>query len=470
MNYIIFMPDEMRAESVGCYGHPFVQTPNLDRLAEEGTLFEQCHVQNPVCSPCRCSFATGQYPHTNGHRTLWNLVKPYEHNLFRYMKEAGYDVWIYGKNDLFAAETIPLSTDVFVAKEVENPPVVPPKSATGNIDDFLLEPMDCGDDGVFDYPNVMAGIEKVKNWKPGDKPFVLFLPLLYPHCPYTVPKEYYDLYMDADIELRGHGEDKPEFHGLIRSYRSLNDAEALRKVQAVYLSMITYSDKLLGQLMSALEDSPANEETLLIATSDHGDYAGDYGLVEKWPDGFEDVLTRVPLIVKGPGVQKGHRVEGQVELLDLMPTVLESAEIEPQHLFFGKSLWSALKGGNGDLDRVVYGDGGYDQHEPYCFEGWGTRDADIMFPGGVYYHKALQQQEHPLSVCRTTMMRTLSYKLIYRTSGDCELYDLKKDPKELQNVYHSSEYTEIVREMESKLLNWYVKTSDMVPMTSESRK
>ena len=93
-----------------------------------------------------------------------------------------------------------------------------------------------------------------------------------------------------------------------------------------------------------------------------------------------------------------------------------------------------------------------------------------MFPGGVYYHKALQQQEHPLSVCRTTMMRTLSYKLIYRTSGDCELYDLKKDPKELQNVYHSPEYTEIVREMESKLLNWYVKTSDTVPMTSDSRK
>ena len=151
MNYIIFMPDEMRAESVGCYGHPFVQTPNLDRLAEEGTLFEQCHVQNPVCSPCRCSFATGQYPHTNGHRTLWNLVKPYEHNLFRYMKEAGYDVWIYGKNDLFAAETIPLSTDVFVEKKAINPPAVPPKSATGNVDDFLLEPMDCGDDGVLDY-------------------------------------------------------------------------------------------------------------------------------------------------------------------------------------------------------------------------------------------------------------------------------------------------------------------------------
>lgn len=469
MNYILFMPDEMRAESVGCYGHPFVQTPNLDRLAEQGTLFEQCHIQNPVCSPCRCSFATGQYPHTNGHRTLWNLVKPYEHNLFRYMKEAGFDVWVYGKNDLFAAESIPLSTDVFVELQAEHPPTEKPQSATGNIDDFLLEPMKCGDDGVKDYANVMAGIEKILGWKPGDKPFVLFLPLLFPHCPYTAPEEYYDLYKDAPIELRGHGENKPEFHALIRNYRSLNDPEALKKVHAVYLSMVTYSDKLLGSLMDALDRSAAKDDTLLIAVSDHGDYAGDYGLVEKWPDGFEDILTRVPLIVRGPGVKAGHRAKGQVELLDLLPTMLEAEQIEPQHLFFGQSLWPALHGGDGDLERAVYGDGGYDLHEPYCFEGWGTRDANLMFPGSVYYHKALQQQEHPLSVCRTTSMRTLDYKLIYRTSGEHEFYDLKQDPKQLHNVYSNRAYTERIQQMQNDLLTWYLKTSDTVPMTSDSR-
>lgn len=469
MNYVLFMPDEMRAESVGCYGHPFVETPNLDRLAEEGTLFEQCHVQNPVCSPCRCSFVTGQYPHTTGHRTLWNLVKPYEHNLFRYMKEAGYDVWVYGKNDMFAQESIPLSADEFVEKQAEHPPKEKPQSATGNIDDFLLEPMKCGEDGVKDYANTMAGIEKIKNWKPGDKPFVLFLPLLYPHCPYTAPEAYYDKYLNQEIELRPHGEGKPEFHHLIREYRSLNDEDALKKVQAVYLSMITYSDMLLGRLMDALETSPAGEDTLLIATSDHGDYAGDYGLVEKWPNGFEDVLTRVPLIVRGPNVAKGHRVKNQVELLDLLPTFLESAGVEPQHTFFGHSLWPQLKGGEGDPERAVYSDGGYDLHEPHCFEGWGDRDADLMFPGGVYYHKALQQQEHPLSVCRTTMLRTLRYKLIYRTDGEHELYDLEKDPKELCNVYGQEEYAAVSLKLERDMLRWYAATSDTVPMTSDSR-
>ena len=113
MNYVFFFPDELRAETLSVYGHPSIKTPNFDRLAREGVTFDQCHVQNTVCSPSRCSLVTGQYVHSNGHRSLWNLIKPYEKNLFRYMKEASYEVRIYGKNNLFSPESIPLSADVF---------------------------------------------------------------------------------------------------------------------------------------------------------------------------------------------------------------------------------------------------------------------------------------------------------------------------------------------------------------------
>ena len=89
LNYVFFFPDEMRAESLRCYGNKQIETPNYDRLARQGVRFEQCHVQNPVCSPSRCCLFTGQYVHTAGHRTLWNLLKPYEHNLLHYFKEAG---------------------------------------------------------------------------------------------------------------------------------------------------------------------------------------------------------------------------------------------------------------------------------------------------------------------------------------------------------------------------------------------
>ncbi|MDR0719585.1 MAG: sulfatase-like hydrolase/transferase, partial [Treponema sp.] len=82
-NYIIFFPDELRAETLSIYGNTKMKTPNFDRLAGQGVRFDQCHVQNPVCSPSRCSLFTGQYIHAAGHRSLWNLLKPHEHNLFK---------------------------------------------------------------------------------------------------------------------------------------------------------------------------------------------------------------------------------------------------------------------------------------------------------------------------------------------------------------------------------------------------
>ena len=104
MNFVFFFPDEMRAESASCYGHPLVHMPNFDRLAEEGVRFDQCHVQHTVCTPSRCSLMTGLYPHVSGHRTLWHLLRPHEPSLFRYLKEGGYHIVWYGKNDLYSQE------------------------------------------------------------------------------------------------------------------------------------------------------------------------------------------------------------------------------------------------------------------------------------------------------------------------------------------------------------------------------
>ena len=115
VNLVIFQPDEMRAESVTCYGHPVVRMPNYGRLAAEGVLFEQCHVQHTVCSPSRCSMMTGWYPHISGHRTLWHLLRPHEPSLFGYLREAGYHVEWFGKNDLYAPESFPRCVDRFTS-------------------------------------------------------------------------------------------------------------------------------------------------------------------------------------------------------------------------------------------------------------------------------------------------------------------------------------------------------------------
>ena len=98
MNYVVFFTDEMRAENLGCYGHPLAKTPNYDRLAAEGTLFENHYVANPVCVGSRCSLFTGWYPHVNGFRSLLNFISPNDPNFLKELKDAGYQVVMYGKN------------------------------------------------------------------------------------------------------------------------------------------------------------------------------------------------------------------------------------------------------------------------------------------------------------------------------------------------------------------------------------
>jgi choline-sulfatase len=104
-NLILFMPETLRADSLGCYGHPLVKTPNIDRFAAQGVRFEQAHVQNTVCGPTRCSLMTGWPVHVRGHRSLYYFLRPDEPQLFRYLKGNGYDVYWYGKNDLLATDS-----------------------------------------------------------------------------------------------------------------------------------------------------------------------------------------------------------------------------------------------------------------------------------------------------------------------------------------------------------------------------
>src|SRR5438552_11264271 len=105
-NIVLFVPDELRADALACYGNPVVRTPHFDRLAKMGTRFESCHVQFPVCGASRCSLATGWPTSVRGHRSLYYFLKPNEPNLFRYLRQAGYDVFLFGKNDVLAPETL----------------------------------------------------------------------------------------------------------------------------------------------------------------------------------------------------------------------------------------------------------------------------------------------------------------------------------------------------------------------------
>jgi len=345
---------------------------------------------------------------------------------------------------------------------------------------MLTDPTDGMVNETQDYKNVMSAIEFLRERKDADDdtPFFIFLPLLNPHPPYSVPEPFYSA-IDPDslppLKRVSANSSKPDYYELIREYRNLTslDDEFWRKLNSVYLGSISFSDHMFGMLMDAVDELGHRDDTTVTVFSDHGDYAGDYGLVEKWPSGLEDVLTRVPLIIRSPEGQP-NIVEEQVQLFDIVPTMLELANINASHVHFGSSLApQVLLGVGGDPLRRVYAEGGYSTREPRDFEG-DDSSGGMPEDGTDYYPKNLQQQEVPLSVCRAVMIRTLEYKLIYRsdwsdTDHDSELYDLRADPNELTNVYNVDEYRSIRDQLKMELLEWYMLTSDVTPWVEDDR-
>jgi choline-sulfatase len=485
-NIILFMPDELRADSLACYGNPVTRTPNFDRLAAQGTRFANCHVQFPVCGASRCSMLTGWPTSVRGHRSLQYFLRPEEPNLFRYLKRGGYDVFWYGKNDALAANSFldsvtewsemgksGLGTSAFFGGDSKS-------GATPGSYSFLYPPR--GErTKMYEYALIQAAID-ILNRKESDKPFCIFLPLVEPHPPYTAPKDFYEMYDPGGLPPLAKPDlpRKPSHMAGMRDYyglRRLSD-QTFRKIRAVYYGQVSYTDWLLGELLEAVEKSNHEKDTAIFVMSDHGDYAGDFGLVEKWTSGLEDCLTHVPLIVKAPGGATGVQALDMVELFDVMQTCLDLGGVEAQHTHFARSLFPQMRGGAGDRNRAAFAEGGYNIYEPQCFENHGAPP-----PGSVtheqgpapqslenaYNGKTFLQTEHPQTVSRSSMVRTREHKLIVRPQGQCEMYSYASDPLEENNLYGDSSVRQVQDQLQQRLLYWYVNTTGIAPFDQDPR-
>jgi choline-sulfatase len=290
------------------------------------------------------------------------------------------------------------------------------------------------------------------------------------HPPFTAPADFYQMYDPAKMPaLRPSNlPRKPNFYEAIRQTRRLDRlTEAdYRRIQAVYLGMVSYSDWMLGELMAALDRTGHTKDTALFLFSDHGEWGGDYGLVEKWPSACDDVLTHVPLIARVPGLTKpGHVSAEIVELYDIMATCLDLSGTRAQHTHFARSLMPQLRGEPGDADRAAFCEGGYNRYEPQCFEPM----RDFQSPENIYYPKVKLQNDHPETITRATMIRTLDSKLVLRPDGQSEFYDLKRDPNELHNVYGERSYAVQQDALHARMLDWYIRTSDIAPRQHDPR-
>jgi len=466
-NLVLFMPETLRADAV--FGDPAGRavTPHMDALGDEGVRFERCYAQHSVCSPSRCSMFTGLYPHTTGRRTLGTLLRPHEHNLFRDLREAGYETVVFGKNDLMFPETTKLSFDAWTpdVQAEDTGPAGPYPEGHRLYYSFLYGKV--GRDDREWRDGDWACVQSALNYlgRDHDKPFCIFLPLSFVHPPYLAPEPFYSMYDRAKMPppIEADAARKRRYVRMIREHYRLGEMtdDEWREIRALYFAMTSRVDHQLGQIVAKLKERRLWDRTAVFCFSDHGDFCGDYGLVEKWFSACEDCILRVPLIFRAPGQAAVGGRHALAEMADLYPTVLDVAGVEDRHYHFGRSLLPLCDPAAADVHRdVVFGEGGHNIDESHIH--------DIAFQyGGIYYQKHHLWQVDPAVMAKAWMVRDERHKYIYCPEEFDELYDMEADPGETTNLADDPAMAEIIRRMRDRLLAWMSRTADHVAEDEE---
>lgn len=482
---LIFNPDEWRGDVLRHVGNPAAVTPNIDRMAAtDGVSFSRAFCQNPVCTPSRCSFMTGWYPHVHGHRTMYHMLRPHEPMLLRTLRENGYFVWWGGKNDVVPGQA---GFDAFCDVKHQ----VPQRTGLAGRGHFERTRGGPDDDTYYsfyvgridppegqapyrdgDWHHVLGAVEFIRS-APKDRPLCIYLPLGYPHCPYAVEEPWYGMIDRSKMPPRIPARDDPNEPSMLTGIRRRQrmhtwTEERWTELRATYYGMCARVDHQFGLVLGALKEAGLYDETAVFFFSDHGDFVGDYGLVEKNQNTFEDCLSRVPLIVKPPaGAAVKPRVcDALVELIDVPATVEALTGIAPGHTHFGRSLLPLVAGATDEHRDAVFCEGGRLHGERHCME---LESSSSQVPTGFYWPRVnLQQSEGPEHT-KAVMCRTRDFKYVRRLYESDEFYDLRADPgEEVNRIDDPALATEVARHKE-RLLTFFLETGDVVPFDTDER-
>ena len=436
-NVLLITIDDMNDWVGYLKGHPKVQTPNIDRLADRGLAFTNAHVQAPICNPSRTSFLTGLRPTTTGVYALgpWfrELPQYADHvTLPQYFEAQGYKTLTTGKvyHDAYPPKESRIDGPEFTVWGFHGGffprPEKPLVENTGHpLVDWGVYPED--DAEQDDWKVADWAIEQLKNLRK-DEPFFLSVGFRHPHVPLYTTQKWFDLYSEDEEllpeVLANDRDDIPRFawylHWRLPEPRlawvqMINQWEP--KVHA-YLASISFADMLVGRVLDALESEGFAENTIVVLLSDHGYHMGSKGITGKNTLWHES--TRVAYIFAGPGVtEKGKQTDEPVELLDLYPTLIDLAGLPEKKGLDGHSLLPILK------------DAGQKREWP-----------------------AICTQGPDNNAVITTQWRYIQY-----ADGSRELYNIKDDPNEWENLANCIEYEPI---MES-LANYIPKSATPAP-------
>ncbi|MDP7304796.1 MAG: sulfatase, partial [Pirellulaceae bacterium] len=339
-NVLFIAVDDLRVE-LGCYGSAHVKSPNIDRLASQGTLFERAYCQQTVCNPSRASLLTGLRPDA---LRVWDLPTHFRQNrpdavtLPQVFKQSGYHAQCVGKifhnwrQDDWKGDAVSWSVPSMLhynSHGNDQPKVeggVPPNLASGK---GGTECRDVPDNAYFDGRVAETAIDTLRKVSKGDKLFFLAVGFWKPHTPFNAPKKYWDLYDRGTIPVPQHitpPTDVPDIALTSSRYRGKVDSAELREMHHGHLAAISYLDAQVGRLLGELDALGLRENTIIVFWSDHGLHLGEHGLTKK-TTAFE-LDAHVPLIISTPTHKPGQRTDALVELLDLYPTLTDLCELD----------------------------------------------------------------------------------------------------------------------------------------------
>ena len=492
-NILFIMFDQLRWDYLSCYGHPHLHTPNIDQLAERGVRFSRHYIQSPICGSSRMSTYTGRYVHSHG--ASWNNIplKIGELTIGDHLRSSGMDCYLVGKThmkaDVEGMKRLGLAPDSVIGARVaecgfdvfERDDGMRPEGPDGPYDengalaynDYLREKgydsdnpwHDFANSGLDDEGNVLSGwflknstqaanIEEDDSETPyltrramqfmeqTDGPWCCHLSYIKPHWPYIVPEPYASMYgpnhvpapVRTDAEFEGA-------HPVLKAFMTTPVGEAFSRedvrnaVIPAYMGLIKQIDDQMGVLFKWLTDTGRMEDTMVVLTSDHGDFLGDHWMGEK--TFFHDASTKVPLIIYDPSPQadstRGTVCDALVESIDMAATFVDAVAGEvPDHVLEGESLLPILHGTTNSTRRD-YAICEYDYSgSPIATKlQANVRDA-VMF-----------------------MVANKQWKLIHCEGGYPPiLFDLINDPDELVDLGQSADHEPKIEEMYAHLFAW----------------
>ena len=464
-NILFIMCDQLRADYLSCYGHPRLATPHIDRLAAMGTRFTRAYVQGSVCGPSRMSFYTGRYVMSHG--ATWNFVPlpAGERTMGDYLRTAGLRTAVVGKthaaSDVEGITRLTLSPETgagLLLGEAGFEPYarhdgIVPDSAIGKHGDVYnthlktkgyagLNPWhDCANAGAAADGSIASGwnmrnaklaarvaeADSETAWttdramdfirEQGEQPWCLHLSYIKPHWPYIAPAPYHAAYGADDCIAPVRAEhERDDAHPVYRAFRQHPEGVAFsrdkvrRTVIPAYMGLVKQIDDHIGRLLAFLEQVGRMDDTMIVFTSDHGDYLGDHWLGEKEMM-FEQGVC-VPMIVVDPSAEasRGVVTDALVEAIDLVPTFLDAlGKPIPDHILEGHSLLPLLRGGAAPVRDAVFCELDYAFYEARQTLGLGVNNA------------------------RAVMVRRQDWKLIHYDGFPCQIFDLANDPFELND-------------------------------------